>query len=197
MKTKMIYLIIVFANLCLCANAQNYEATLWDEYEGLWEYAHNDTVFRIKLKRGVTEYSDNETSKAIYGNYSLKVNGIMKEDYMGVLPSTVRFSDLYSYPRAKVYIYDDFLDSYAYITPKTGIGFRFFDQRKKHAEGKGLVGGQIKLLSPNTLHWTLNEEVGLWEEYEGDADRVMPDPIGFSVPTDVIMTRVIEDSDSK
>ena len=57
----------------------------------------------------------------------------------------------------------------------------FYDKQKKHRNGHGIVAGNISLLSPTKIHWTLNEEAALFET--GIA------PIGFSVPIDVIMTK--------
>ena len=53
----------------------------------------------------------------------------------------------------------------------------------------------MDLLSSNKLHWKLNEKKGLWYALEGDyPEDMLPSPEewvprGFSVPTDVIMTK--------
>lgn len=46
------------------------------------------------------------------------------------------------------------------------LGFTFYDQRKQHLNGKGIVGGTMDLLSSNKLHWKLNEKKGLWYALE-------------------------------
>lgn len=49
----------------------------------------------------------------------------------------------------------------------TRLKVKFFDQRMKHVEGEGLWGGRMKLIAPNKLHWTLNEDEGRWWAVEG------------------------------
>ena len=57
----------------------------------------------------------------------------------------------------------------------------FYDLQKKHHNGKGIGGGYVKLLAPNKIRWVLDENAGSFEtEYP---------IIGFSVPTDIIMTK--------
>ena len=74
-------------------------------------------------------------------------------------------------------------------------GFDFYDQRKKHLNGRGIGGGRIELIAPNKIHWTLNEREGLWpwiegERIEGEDLPTIEEAIqGFSVPTDVIMIK--------
>ena len=68
---------------------------------------------------------------------------------------------------------------------KSLVTISFYDQRKKHFEGKSPIGGgKMELISPTQLHWVLNEEQGILIK-EGWVSKL----IGFSVPTDVIMTR--------
>ena len=66
----------------------------------------------------------------------------------------------------------------------------FYDQRKKHFNGKGIWGGYITMLSKNKLKWELNEEIGISTWLEGCEDCPEIKPIGFSVPTNVILTKV-------
>ena len=53
----------------------------------------------------------------------------------------------------------------------------------------------MDLTASNKLHWKLDEKKGLWYALEGDyAEDMVPAPEewiprGFSVPTDVIMTK--------
>ena len=53
-----------------------------------------------------------------------------------------------------------------------------------------MPGGRIDYISKNKIRWTLNENLGIWIIIEGDEDAEEVQPIGFSVPTDIIMTRV-------
>ena len=63
--------------------------------------------------------------------------------------------------------------------------FYFYDQRKKHFGGKGILGGKILLLSSDKIRWHLDEKLGLALEEPDEYTEL----IGFSVPSDVIMTK--------
>ena len=69
-------------------------------------------------------------------------------------------------------------------------GFTFYDQRKRHFNGKGISGGNLTLLTPNRLKWEIDEEAGIWFEIEGCEDCPEVKPIGFSVPNNVVLTKV-------
>ena len=60
-------------------------------------------------------------------------------------------------------------------------------QRKKHLDGGGLPGCYIIMVAKNKLKWELNEELGISFMIERFPDAK---PIGFSVPTNVILTKV-------
>ena len=70
------------------------------------------------------------------------------------------------------------------------FGFKFYDQRKRHFDGKGISGGNLTLLTPNKLKWEINEELGIWRATEGCEDCPEVSPIGFSVPNNVVLTKV-------
>ena len=71
-----------------------------------------------------------------------------------------------------------------YIDPNR-VGVLFYDQRKKHFGGKGILGGKILLLSSDKIRWHLDEKLGLALEEPDEYTEL----IGFSVPSDVIMTK--------
>ena len=71
-------------------------------------------------------------------------------------------------------------------------GFTFYDQRKRHFDGKGISGGNLTLLAPNKLKWEIDEEAGIWFEIEGCEDCPEVSPIGFSVPNNVVLTKVLQ-----
>ena len=61
---------------------------------------------------------------------------------------------------------------------------------KKHFDGNGIPACRIDYISKNKIRWTLNENLGIWLIIEGDENAKEVHPIGFSVPTDIIMTKV-------
>lgn len=174
MKRIYLLLILVFACMEMLAQA-NYDA-----FVGTWVYQKNDTVFKIKLQKGTMIYKTikNLNGIKIFGGYSLSVKGIVKEDYIKTMPITWDASILP--PSGNIYIY-------AYSDSPNYLGFTFYDQRKQHINGTGIPAGEMHLIAPNKLHWTLNEEEGLWAMLEGSGEDMTPR--GFSVPTDVIMTK--------
>ena len=66
-----------------------------------------------------------------------------------------------------------------YIDPNR-VGVLFYDQRKKHFGGKGILGGKILLLSSDKIRWHLDEKLGLALEEPDEYTEL----IGFSVPSE-------------
>ena len=56
--------------------------------------------------------------------------------------------------------------------------------------GNGIPGVRIEYISKVKIKWIMDENLGIWIRIEGDEDAEEVHPIGFSVPTDIIMTRV-------
>ncbi len=172
---KRICMILVFVLACIEVFSQaNYDA-----FVGTWVYQKNDTVFRIKLQKGIVKTSIAAYSN-VFGGYYLCVKGIVKENYIKTLPTIWDVKMSTSAPSYNIYI------DASSNTPNY-LGFTFYDQRKKHINGKGIPGGKMRLIAPNKLHWTLDEEDGLWAILEGSGEDMTPR--GFSVPADVIMTK--------
>ncbi len=171
---KRICVILVFIFACIGVFSQaNYDA-----FVGTWVYQKNDTVFRIKLQKGTTKFKSIKDKAVIFGGYYLSVRGVVKEDYIKTIPTTWNTS--VSAPSCNIYI------SGISNTPDY-LGFTFYDQRKQHINGTGIPGGKMRLIAPNKLHWTLDEEDGLWAILEGSDEDMTPR--GFSVPIDVIMIK--------
>ena len=171
---KRICVILVFVFACMEVFSQaNYDA-----FVGTWVYQKNDTVFRIKLQKGITKLGSMGDDPGIFGGYYLSVRGVVKEDYIKTMPTT--WDAGVSAPSCNIYI------SGVSNTPNY-LGFTFYDQRKQHINGTGIPGGKMELIAPNKLHWTLDEEDGLWAILEGSDEDMTPR--GFSVPIDVIMTK--------
>ena len=177
---KKLIVLIVFISACMSV----YSQVNYNSFVGTWIYQKNDTVFKIKLQKGKRSHVDNIT---LFGGYSLGVRGVVTDNYIGsTIPSVW---DVHSpAPSKNIYIV-------ASGNTLNRVGTTFYDQRKKHLNGKGIGGGVIKLITPNKIHWTLNEREGLWpwlegERIEGEDFPTIEEAIqGFSVPTDVIMIK--------
>lgn len=173
---KKLFLFLVVCVFYHAACAQNSVT----DYLGTWKGECGDTIFTIKLLEGDIRY--NGTIVKILGGYSVMVNEEIIDNYLDVgttLPLGVNAVDY------KVYINASY-----FIPPRQYVGFTFYDQRKKHFNGEGILGGKLEYIAPNQLHWTLDEKYGIWCETEGDEDAEEVQPIGFSVPTDIILTKV-------
>lgn len=152
-----------------------------DSYLGTWLYQSKDTVFTIKIQK-TTMSSNNKSMEFIVGGYSLKVKGVLTDNYIGNPPAIWNPTTMAQ--NNDIYLYG----SYVEYDGGSLVGFSFFDQRKKHFDGEEAIsGGRMVLISPTQLHWTLNEKKGI-DAQEGSSYGSSK-PKGFSVPTDVIMTR--------
>ncbi|MDN0053491.1 hypothetical protein QVN91_11115 [Bacteroides caecigallinarum] len=139
-----------------------------------------DTTFTIKLVKGETVYKG-ETVK-ILGGYSVSVKEQYSDDFLKINTHRV---DGIKCPEQNIYITASY---FSYSTES--IGLIFYDQRKKHFDGNGIPGGRIEYISKGKIRWILNENFGIWIIIESDENAKEVHPIGFSVPTDIIMTRV-------
>ena len=155
-----------------------------EDFVGTWQYTSNDTVFTIKLVEGreINSYIKNDTRRYLYGGYALEVGGVLVEDYLNVnsvLDISKSHSEQYIYIVASISRF-----------PTSFLVMRFYDQRKKHLDGNGISGCYITMVAKNKLKWELNEERGISAWVEGCEDCPEIKPIGFSVPTNVILTKV-------
>ena len=128
-------------------------------------------------KRAKVTKEEKEFTMELWGNYYLSVKGKVIEDNLNLrtqIPDKWN-AGINGYPA-------NFLGLCVIANePPMIYTVDFYDKQKKHRNGHGIVAGNISLLSPTKIHWTLNEEAALFET--GIA------PIGFSVPIDVIMTK--------
>ena len=169
----------------IVTNAQTQEEVYdVEDFVGTWQYVNNDTVFTVKFIKGtmINGFGQNKYRKDLNGGYALQVKGVVIDDYLDV--NAVLDADI-NPPLQKIYI-----EAALYRKPTNYFVFIFYDQRKKHFNGKGIWGGIITLLSKNKLKWTLNEARGIYVYTEGCEDCPEIKPIGFSVPTNVILTKV-------
>ena len=151
-----------------------------DAYVGVWEYANATDTFRIVLRKGVQEAMPNSTNECLIGGYRYVKQGVLVGDYTkGIIPSqfldkdwskedetiTVKASNARSNPE---WIDPNLLDLY--------FKDRGFNKWGGHS--------QIQLLSPTQIRWILEESEGVYLTEED-----VP-PAGFSVPVDIVMTKI-------
>lgn len=173
---KILFILTLIMPSCL-----TYAQYSSNDYFGTWIYQSKDTVFTIKVQKTVMNvtWPKEEQVEFIVGGYSLNVKGVFTDNYMGDIPTV--WKPTTRAQNSNIYFYG----SYKEDGEKPFVTFFFFDQRKKHFNGEEAIsGGRMELISPTQLHWTLNEKKGIIFK-EGWVSEL----IGFSVPTDVIMTR--------
>jgi len=190
---KRLVLFSVFVSLFLGLHAQ----ADYNDFVGTWVYARNDTVFKVKLQKGIIKYGIGDPGECIFGGYSLTVKGVLVEDYIKDIPAV--YARTPEYPKlsdAGIYI-----RAYNSRYYPNLLGFLFFDMKKKHLFGEGLLANVMTLLAPGKMHWKLNEKESLWYALEGEYvdDELNKEEErrreearklrGFSVPDDVIMIK--------
>ena len=178
MKKRILLFLFSFVVLCSYSQAV-------DDFVGTWRYTSNDTVFTVVLIKGEDlNFPYIINAERLFGGYSVSIDGVLVDNYLNV--SSVLDYDLgCNASLQRIYI------------TATGVrgrtheyGFTFYDQRKRHFNGKGISGGNLTLLAPNKLKWEIDEEAGIWFEIEGCEDCPEVKPIGFSVPNNVVLTKV-------
>ena len=156
----------------------------FEDYIGTWQYVSNDTVFTVKFVEGrkVNSLYRNSRQRYLFGGYALEVGGVLVEDYLNVndvMDIRINLSEQHIY-----------IDASVSFLPTSYFSMLFYDQRKKHLDGNGISGCFITMVAKNKLKWELNEERGISAWVEGCEDCPEIKPIGFSVPTNVILTKV-------
>ena len=184
MRTRILLLFLLFTVTTI--TAQTEEAKYYTEdFVGTWQYVNNDTVFTVKFIKGtqINGFTEKVNKRSrLNGGYALQVKGVVVDDYLDV--NAVLDADI-NPPLQYIYM----TGSVSFL-PTNYFVFIFYDQRKKHFNGKGIWGGYITMLSKNKLKWELNEARGIYVHTEGCEDCPEIKPIGFSVPTNVILTKV-------
>lgn len=158
-----------------------------ENYIGTWRCVKGDSVFTIKLVKGELISRGKVWSTTLYGGYSLVVQDKIIDNYLNNINTQWIVNGVRQGAAHRIYI----SVGYDPHNSKT-LSFTFYDQRKKHFNGEGILGGTIELIGSNRLHWILNEKEGIWWATEGREDWVEVKPIGFSVPTDAILSKVEE-----
>ena len=172
---RKLFLFLVVLCTCVSINAQ----VSVDDYIGTWRGEKGDTTFTIKLVKGDVIYN---SIIHLMGGYQVTVKGKYTDNYLKI-PS--KWDSSKSFREQGIYI----SAAYSYERPQR-LSITILDQQKKHFNGEGISGGRAEYIYPNKLHWTLNEKMGIYMKIEGDENYGEVQPIGFSVPTDIIMIRV-------
>ena len=149
---------------------QLYTANL-EAYTGTWEYNNGSDVFRIFLKK-VNEDIPVSIGECLIGEYYYQKNGVLLDSYVeSQIP--IIYNNI---TRSKVVIYaTNGKYNVNYVDPLK-LRVNFNDKRLNKFTGSA----SIEFISPTQIRWVLKDDEG--DYYE--------DPImGFSVPTNVIMTK--------
>ena len=181
-------IIVVLGIMLLCglsARAQNslsYKDSL-DIYEGTWKYENANTkeIFIIKLKE-FTDHKDNDVNYNFFGTYSYSKGGVEITNTHNVslpLKYLNNYTDIPLNELSNVPIWID-----CWCAKKSGLYF----MDKKYNKNEG--GGYVQLLSTKA-----GDEKLLWYPQNGEGVRAYvtgepEEPEGFSVPVNVVMTKV-------
>ena len=186
MRTKILLLFLLFTTTANAQVIEKYSGVVspFEDYLGTWRYVSNDTVFTVKFVEGrvINSRYRSSTQRYLFGGYALEVGGVLVEDYLNVndvLDISIAHSEQHIY-----------IDASVSFLPTSYFSMLFYDQRKKHLDGNGISGCFIVMVAKNKLRWELNEELGISTWVEGCEDCPEIKPIGFSVPTNVILTKV-------
>lgn len=179
MKTKNAILIFV---LCLNVNLivgqgivkRQIFPTNLETYQGTWEYASANEVFRVYLKIG-TEDSKVSFGTCVLGDYFYSKNNVVLDSY--TISNIPTVDNHFSGNEVIINANNGKYESVSYANPNELLMIFYDKQRKKR-----VASGKIQLISSTQIRWILKDDEGV---YVND-DWVEP---GFSVPTNVVMTK--------
>ena len=172
-------LLLMNAGLAQTTGQEVYETQNLDAYVGVWEYANATDTFRIVLRKGV-KYMIHADSECLIGGYRYVKQGVLVGDYTkGIIPSQFLRKDGAKEDETITVMASNARSNPEWIDPNL-LDLYFKDR------GFNKWGGhsQIQLLSPTQIRWILEESEGVYLTEED-----IP-PAGFSVPTDVVMTKI-------
>lgn len=147
-------------------------STNLDSYVGEWEYKRANDVFRIHLKKGKLNTSL-FTGECLIGDYFYQSDGVILDSY---LPNKIP-NEITDNNKGEIIIYANNGNSEIEKSKPNILYLLFQDKRYK----KSSFSCWMHLLSENQIRWYLVND-------EGPVDEDFID--GFSVPTDVILTKV-------
>lgn len=186
MKTLKILLLaaILLGSYTLKTSAQTVVASNnLDAFIGTWEYRTSTEYFKITLQEGF--YSSDISFPCLVGGYYYQKNGVTVADYLSFMPSIVNGTN-----RKQVKIIVGSLAPIGQPTNATLATLLFIDDGKEQ-KGSGM-GSSFTLLTPATARWKLveGERITLTDDYGNYYPGFEPEPLGFSVPTNVVLTKV-------
>ncbi|MCE1154817.1 MAG: hypothetical protein LWW91_01620 [Bacteroidales bacterium] len=180
-NTKRFFLIpVLIACTCLIMGQDNWRldknmtvySTNLDAYVGEWEYREANEVFRIHLKKGKLNIS-HSSGECLIGDYFYQSDGVIFDSYTPNKIPAERNSD----NGVEIVIYANNANINIENSNPNVLYMLLRDKRFK----KSSYSCKIFLLSENQIRWYLVND-------EGPVDEDFID--GFSIPTDVILTKV-------
>jgi hypothetical protein len=180
MKTKKIILsLFIFLNINLLygqgiVKKQTFARNL-EAYSGIWEYNSGNNVFRIILKNGSKD-TNISYGPCLIGDYFYSKNNVIY-DSCSISNIPTIYNDLTS-ETIIIFATNGKYVSANYANPNE-LNMFFFDKQRK----KRVYSGKIQLISPTQIRWLLEDD-------EGECDIENWEEPGFSVPTNIIMTKI-------
>ena len=175
LRNTIIITILSFSAM-ISGQSYLYQAKLYssnlDAFTGLWEYKTSSESFRILLKKGNIN-TKLSLGECIIGDYYFQSNGILKDTYNETkIPSEV--NDL---NQDQIIIYAN----NGRVNEKHVDKFELYMYFSDKQFNKKAFSCRIKFISPTQIRWILADDEG-----PVDSDFIP----GFSIPTDVILTKV-------
>jgi hypothetical protein len=143
-----------------------------EAYTGVWEYVAGQETFRINLKIGIKDTKVSYGTCLIGDYYYTKNNSFIDNNWNPNIPAI--YNDL---SRETITIYASNGKSGSVSRVNSNDLYMYFRDKQMK---KRTASGKIKLISPTQIQWILEDD-------EGDIDDWVEE--GFSVPTNVIMTK--------
>jgi len=179
MKTRNIIFITVllitnFLSAQGIVKRQSFTINL-EAYTGTWKYVSSNEGFRFTFING-TEDTDISYGSCLIGDYYYSKNNMVLDTYsINSIPTI--YSDL---TRKTIIIFatNGKFESVNFANPNE-LYMHFYDKQFK----KKVYSGKIQLISPTQIRWILRDDEGVYTSDEKWVES------GFSVPTDVIMTK--------
>ena len=181
MKTKSILLLFL---LCYSLNysfsqraaKRQVFTTNLEAYQGTWVYKSGTEIFRVFLKIGTIDSDDSMiVGSCLIGDYFYSKNNVVIDSY-SVSGIPLVYDNL-SKKQVIIFASNGKLESVNYARPNELYMF-FYDKQKK----KKVYSGEILLISPTKIRWILKDD-------EGDYNQEDWVESGFSVPSDIILTK--------
>ncbi|MDR0295239.1 MAG: hypothetical protein LBH91_03480 [Prevotellaceae bacterium] len=175
----LLSLLIFHAGLAQTANQTIAYTKNLKTYVGTWEYTSGADTFQIVVKKGILSTSNNY-SECLIGGYRYVKDGILMGDYTQEIPNQFLKKDFSKNDSTITVMLSNARYRLDLVNPN--ILYVLF---KDMGLGKIDSDCRVELLSPIQIRWTLEAGEGVYATLEE-----MP-PEGFSVPTDIIMNKVI------